>query len=85
MITSKYSNPLDSFVSHGVKVDTYTYVLLVDETGQALIQRIDSDTTHIKFARMADPGTTSPDAVAAAIDTFWNSYSTQAYKYMFQL
>lgn len=87
MLKSKYANPLDSFVSHGVKTESAgdQYVLLVDETGQAVIEFISANTNTIKFAEMPNPGSDQANVIAAAIDTFWLDPTSKTYVYLFQL
>lgn len=88
MIRSKYGNPLDNFIVHGEKTisgDTNTYVLLVDETGQALIKKISSDNNTILFSEMASPNSTQDNVIAEAITTFWADPSMGPFYYLFQL
>lgn len=89
MLKSKYANPLANFVTHGVQSpssDNHTYVLLVDETGQAVIQQISTDQKTIMFCEMPNPGSDQQNAIAAAISAFWMAdVTTYTYVYMFQL
>ena len=86
MLKSKYANPLDSFVVHGEKVISgYTYILLVDESGQSLIKRVSSDNSSIMFSEMSNPGSFQQDVIAAAITAFWASPTTGNFVYLFQL
>ena len=89
MLKPKYNNPLDSYVAHGSKTvsgDDHTYVLLVDETGSALIQQISSDSSVILFTEMANPNSTQQNVIAQAITNFWNGdVSSYSYVYLFQL
>ena len=65
-----------SFTNHGVEIDaSYTYVLLVDFSGQALIKRVKSDNTEIRFALKAD---------GTDVDTFWANRASEEYKYIFE-
>lgn len=74
IITSKYKDPLENFVCHGMKTSgSYNYVLLIDETGQTLIERIKTDNTEILFTRKAD---------ATDITAYWAADFT-AYSYTY--
>lgn len=87
MITSKYSDPLNNFVNHGVKtVSAFDYILLIDQTGQTLIERVASDGTSIMFAKMPVPASTSYPDIATAISSYWSaSIENYTYAYLFQL
>ena len=89
MLKSKYASPLDNFVCHGVKSnlgDFNTYVLLVDETGQTLIEQVSADQSTILFCAMPTPASSQQNVIAAAINAFWagniNEYS---YGFLFQI
>jgi hypothetical protein len=87
MITSKYSNPLDAFICHGIKeISTFTYVLLVNTEGKCVIERISDDESSVMFAKMTDPVEgTSFLTRAAAIDAFWTDpVAGKSYSYLFQ-
>jgi len=87
MVQSSYKNPLDNFVAHGVKtVSSYQYILLVDEKGQAVIERVASDSSTIMFCKMARPPAEVDTFTeqADAIDDFWTSPETKTYQYLFQ-
>lgn len=87
MIKSKYLDALSNFVAHGIKtVGDYDYVLLVDQTGQTIIQRIYTDSTEILYCKMPDTTFTTFAAVKTQIDAFWvNPASTdKVYGYIFQ-
>ena len=78
MIQSKYKNPLPNFVGHGVKTaGNYSYFLLIDMTGQALIQRIKSDSSEILFYKKP---------VDTSIADFWADPSAydDSYAYLFE-
>jgi hypothetical protein len=89
MLKSKYANPLQNFVCHGVQNpsgDNHSYVLLVDESGQAVIQQISSDQKTIMFCEMTAPVSVQQNVIAAAITAFWTADVTSyTYVYMFQL
>lgn len=69
--SSKNKNPLPEYVVHGVvESGGYTYVLLVNNTGESIIQRILADNTEIKYAKK-DSTTT--------IDIFWAARVGQSY------
>lgn len=89
MIRSKYGNPLENFIVHGSKTisgDSHTYILLVDETGQALIEKFSSDSSTILFTEMVNPNSSQNNVIAEAITTFWNGdISAYSYVYLFQL
>lgn len=85
MLKTKYANPLEGFVCHGVITDSFTYVLLVDMTGQALIRRITSDQTQMLYSIMPNPNTDNKAQIAEAIQVFWANYSAGPFQYLFQL
>ena len=86
MILSKYGNPLQNFVTHGAKtIWDYQYVLLIDETGQTLIEQIASDNSTILFNLMATPDTDQKNLIAQAITTFWATPDAGPFKYLFEL
>lgn len=85
MLESKYTDPLEAFVVHGIKtVTSYDYVLLVDKSGKAVIKRIASDSSDIKFTAMHSSSIVF-DNIATDIDSFWVSPESHTYKYIFQL
>ena len=85
MLKSEYANPLDCFIPHGIKlIGSYKYVLLIDQKGQTIIERIASDSSTIMFTEMTTPVT--PQTVADVITAFWAAdVTTYAYVYLFQL
>jgi hypothetical protein len=90
MLKSKFGNPLIEFVPHGIETavigdQTYTYVLLIDMSGQALIRRISQDQSEIVFCQMADPGTDDKSEIADAIAAFWTDYTAGPFTYLFQV
>lgn len=89
MLKSKYANPLDNFITHGVKTvsgDSHSYILLVDEQGQALIQQITSDQSTILFTEMTQPNSDQKNVIADAITAFWSGdVSSYSYVYLFQV
>lgn len=77
MLKTKYNNPLEGFVVHGVKeIGSYTYVLLVDMTGQTIIKRVATDNSTIMFA-LKEEGVTIP--------VFWAGATSHEYKYLYQV
>jgi hypothetical protein len=102
MLKSKYANPLTPFQCHGTKTVTggETYVLMVDDQGQCLIEQVGVNANTIMFAEMPQPaGTThtgptgeiipvppTETVIAAAIAAFWAADVTAySYVYLFQL
>jgi hypothetical protein len=86
MVNSKYNNPLECFTVHGEKtIGDYSYVLLVDETGQALIEQVASDNSTIMFKEMPNPDTDQKSVIASAITTFWATPDSGTFVYLFQL
>lgn len=90
MLKSKFGNPLTYFVAHGLATSTvgdqtYTYVLLIDMSGQALIRRINQSQSEILFSQMADPGTDDKAEIADAIAIFWADYTAGPFTYLFQV
>ena len=85
MIKSEATSPLDTFVAHGVKtIDAYMYILLVDQKGQALIERVALDQSTIKFAAMPVSVHTHYTDIALDIDAFWASPTSYTYSYLYQ-
>lgn len=86
MLKSNSINPLDNFVTHGIKrIDAFTYVLLIDEAGQTLIQRIASDNSTILFNLMPAPESESKDSIAGAITQFWATPDAGPFVYLYQV
>lgn len=86
MLKTKYNSPLDGFVCHGVISNGgFTYVLLVDMTGQALIRRITADQTEMIYSLMPSPNTDNKVQIGNAIQQFWANYSAGPFQYLFQL
>lgn len=101
MLKSKYNSPLDTFAVHGIKVISgANYLLLVDETGNTMIQYISSDNTTILFNLMphvADRTETSSiditqnvpptkAQIATAITNYWaGAIQNYSYTYLFLL
>jgi hypothetical protein len=76
MIESKYTDPLENFICHGTKtIGNYLYVLLIDETGQTLIQQVANDQSTILFVRKPN---------ASNIESYWNAdITTYSYTYLY--
>ena len=87
MLKSKYGDPLENFDFHGYKtIGGYSYVLLVDETGQTLIQRTSADSSTVMYTLMDVPPSDQKNVIAQAITTFWaGSIASYSYVYLFQL
>jgi hypothetical protein len=85
MASSKIQNPIDEFVACGMQtIGLYSYILLVDGTGQCYIERIATDNSSFKFAKMPEPVTSGFDAAEVAIDAFWVDPTAHVYKYLFR-
>lgn len=90
MLKSKYNNPLEPFVFHGIKQgqsgDNHQYLLLIDEAGQTLIEQIASDSSTVLFCEMPNPETSQENLITEAINIFWNGdIGSYSYVYLFQL
>ncbi len=72
-LNPKTVNVTKGFITSGVKeIGDYTYVLQIDLSGQAIIKRIKSDNSEIKFVEMTE----------GTIDTFWTDPTTHEYKWI---
>lgn len=77
MLKAKYNNPLINFVIHGMKeIDGYTYLLLIDKSGQTVGQRINADSSEGLFALKDDQET---------ISEFWTDIADKDFTYLHQL
>ena len=90
MLKSRFGNPLTDFVAHGVQTavigdQTFTYVLLIDMYGQALIRQINQDQSQILYCQMPDPGTDDKSEISDAIEAFWVDPTVGPFKYLFEL
>lgn len=86
MLKCKYDNPLSNFICHGTKVISgFTYILLVDETGQTLIEQIASDNSTILFNQMPPVNSDQKNVIASSITEFWATPATGPFVYLFQL
>lgn len=75
-LTSRYKNPLPEFVAHGVKeIGGDTYILKVDLSGTAIIQKVNSTNTEIFFTRL----------LSGSIPDFWNDPTIHVYTYIHKL
>ena len=76
MITPKGVNIDKALTVSGVKdIGNYTYVLLIDFAGLALIKRIKSDNTEIKYYKIP----------SGEMDVDWASPETQDYVWIHQV
>lgn len=90
-------NPLGNFVIHGVLTVSAgdTYILMVDDTGQAVIKYVSENNLNIRYTEMTPvtlpevngiPVAPSKDSIATAIVAFWNGPITSYnYVFLFQL
>jgi hypothetical protein len=101
MIISKSDSPLDAFTCHGIKtISGASYLLLVDETGNTLIQYVSSDNTTILFNLMPHvPDSTVTSSIgivqnlpptmaqiSTAITNYWaGTIQNYSYTYLFLL
>jgi len=77
MLKLKSGDILGTFAPHGVvTAGGFTYVLLVNMDGSALVQRVNADSSEIRYAVKTESET---------IVEFWAARATLNYKFLNQL